>query len=223
LRPSSPLFRQRRRSASPSDSAQYALPFVIETIDSSPDTPELVPRPLVPLAPPGERSEPVAQPVERDSEVPPTRGQNPKRGRTDRPHGTAISPEAKLLVSRNVAAEMLSISVRGVDYMIAARRLSTRRIANRVLIPTEEIRKFIRSDHPGRMAGLPGSKVNHSNVKEAGNAAKREPEDATPSASRSRRSPPVETGYVNHRYRKPTHGVDRAEHRGDLPESADTG
>lgn len=97
-------------------------------------------------------------------------------------------------MSRNVDAEMLSISIRGVDYTIAARRLSTRRIANSVLIPTEEIRKFIRSDHPGRMAGLRSAKVNHPNGKEAGNAAMRELEDATRSASRSRRSPPVETG-----------------------------
>jgi hypothetical protein len=56
-------------------------------------------------------------------------------------------------VSRKVAAEMLSISVRGVDYLIAARRLSPRRIANRVLLPVEEIRKFARSDHPERMVG----------------------------------------------------------------------
>jgi len=48
---------------------------------------------------------------------------------------------------------MLSISIRGVDYMIADGRLSTRRIANRVLIPIEEIRKFAQSDHPRRLAG----------------------------------------------------------------------
>jgi hypothetical protein len=64
-----------------------------------------------------------------------------------------IGPDAKILVSRKAAAEMLSISVRGVDYMIAAKRLSTRRIANRVLIPVDEIRRFARSDHPERMAG----------------------------------------------------------------------
>jgi hypothetical protein len=37
--------------------------------------------------------------------------------------------------------------------MIADGRLSTRRIANRVLIPIEEIRKFAQSDHPMRLAG----------------------------------------------------------------------
>jgi hypothetical protein len=65
----------------------------------------------------------------------------------------AIAPEDKVLVSRKAAAAMLSISIRGVDYMIAAKRLSTRRIANRVLIPVDEIRRFARSDHPERMAG----------------------------------------------------------------------
>jgi hypothetical protein len=65
----------------------------------------------------------------------------------------AVAPEVKVLVSRKAAAAMLSISIRGVDYMIAAKRLSTRRIANRVLIPVDEIRRFARSDHPERMAG----------------------------------------------------------------------
>jgi hypothetical protein len=48
---------------------------------------------------------------------------------------------------------MLSISIRGVDYKIATKQLTTRRIAGRVLIPIEDIRKFARSDHPERMAG----------------------------------------------------------------------
>lgn len=61
--------------------------------------------------------------------------------------------DARLLVSRKVASEMLTISIRKVDYMIADGRLLTRRIDNRVLIPLEEIRKFARSDHPRRKAG----------------------------------------------------------------------
>ena len=66
---------------------------------------------------------------------------------------TAVPLDQKLLVSRKVAAEMLTISIRKVDYMIADGRLLTRRIDNRVLIPIEEIRKFARSDHSRRMAG----------------------------------------------------------------------
>jgi len=61
--------------------------------------------------------------------------------------------EARLLVGREEAAEILSISVRGVDYLIAAKRLSTRRIGARVLIPIEDVRRFARADHPERMAG----------------------------------------------------------------------
>lgn len=61
--------------------------------------------------------------------------------------------EEKLLVSRKVAAEMLAISIRKVDYMIADGRLLTRRIDSRVLIPIDEIRKLARSDQPRRMAG----------------------------------------------------------------------
>jgi hypothetical protein len=174
LRPSSPHSREQRLSAFPSDSAQCALPFVLETLDGSPDTLRLAPRPLDSLASPGEENNPAAQLTESHAEVGQNARQNRKRGRTERPNRNAISPDAKLLVSRNVAAEMLSISVRSVDYMIAARRLSTRRIANRVLIPTDEIRKFARSDHPGRVAALPISKVNHQNGNEAGNAAERD-------------------------------------------------
>jgi hypothetical protein len=69
------------------------------------------------------------------------------------PNRANVPPDAKLLLSRKEASEMLSISIRGVDYMIADGRLPTRRIANRVLIPTEEIRKFAQSDHPKRLAG----------------------------------------------------------------------
>jgi hypothetical protein len=85
------------------------------------------------------------------------RGGTPKRRVKDEkqkpPNRASVSPDAKLLVSCKVASEMLSISIRRVDYMIADGRLSTRRIANRVLIPIEEIRKFAQSDHPMRLAG----------------------------------------------------------------------
>jgi hypothetical protein len=66
---------------------------------------------------------------------------------------SGVPLEEKLLVSRKVAAEMLAISIRKVDYMIADGRLLTRRIDSRVLIPIDEIRKLARSDQPRRMAG----------------------------------------------------------------------
>jgi hypothetical protein len=74
-------------------------------------------------------------------------------GKRKPPATASLSPDAKLLVSRKMAAEMLTISIRKVDYMIADGRLLTRKIDNRVLIPVEEIHKFARSDHPRRKAG----------------------------------------------------------------------
>jgi excisionase family DNA binding protein len=71
-----------------------------------------------------------------------------------KPPGTVeMSPKDKLLVSRGEVAHLLSISERSVDYLVATKRLSARRIGTRVLIPMEEVRKFSRSDHPESMAG----------------------------------------------------------------------
>lgn len=53
----------------------------------------------------------------------------------------------KFLLSRQDAAQVLSISQRALDYLIATRRLPTRRIGGRVLIPVADLRKFARSDH----------------------------------------------------------------------------
>ena len=69
------------------------------------------------------------------------------------PANVTVPPQAKLLVSREEAAQLLSISVRGVDYLIATKRLFTRRSGTRVLIPIEDVRKFAGSDHPDRLAG----------------------------------------------------------------------
>jgi len=55
-------------------------------------------------------------------------------GKRKPPATASLSPDAKLLVSRKMAAEMLTISIRKVDYMIADGRLLTRKIDNRVLI-----------------------------------------------------------------------------------------
>jgi hypothetical protein len=62
-------------------------------------------------------------------------------------------PDAKLRVSREETAQVLSNSIRAIDYLIATKRLFTRRIGTRVLIPIEDVRRFARSDHPERMAG----------------------------------------------------------------------
>jgi excisionase family DNA binding protein len=69
------------------------------------------------------------------------------------PASVAIAPMDKLLVSQEEAALILSISKRSVEYLVATRQLSTRRIGTRALIPIEEVRRFARFDHPERIAG----------------------------------------------------------------------
>ncbi|WP_158748822.1 helix-turn-helix domain-containing protein [Acidobacterium sp. S8] len=67
------------------------------------------------------------------------------------PTRVTVAPDAKLLVSREEAAQLLSISQRALDYLIANRRLPTRRIGGRVLIPLADLRKYARGDHPERI------------------------------------------------------------------------
>jgi excisionase family DNA binding protein len=62
-----------------------------------------------------------------------------------------VAVESKILASREEAAQMLSISQRALDYLIATRRLPTRRIGGRVLIAVSELRRYARSDHPERI------------------------------------------------------------------------
>jgi len=64
----------------------------------------------------------------------------------------SVRSEDKLLLSRLEAAEMLSVSPRTVDYLIANKELSVRRIGSRVLIPVQALRAFVRSDHTQRLA-----------------------------------------------------------------------
>jgi excisionase family DNA binding protein len=62
----------------------------------------------------------------------------------------------KLLYSRRDAAEALSLSIRSVDYLITAGRLTARRVGGKILIPASVVRRFAREDHPDsvRFAGV---------------------------------------------------------------------
>jgi excisionase family DNA binding protein len=65
----------------------------------------------------------------------------------------AMRAEEKLLLSRRDAAQLLSISQRALFYLVATRRLPTRRIGKRVLIPVADLWKYARADHPEPLAG----------------------------------------------------------------------
>jgi excisionase family DNA binding protein len=53
----------------------------------------------------------------------------------------------KLLYSREEVAEMLNISLRTLDRLIATKQLPVRRIGKRALITWEVLKQFIRRDH----------------------------------------------------------------------------
>lgn len=69
------------------------------------------------------------------------------------PHKAAFVREGKLLIGRQEAATLLSISQRALDYLVANKQLQTRRIGTRVLIPLTELQRFARADHPMPIAG----------------------------------------------------------------------
>jgi hypothetical protein len=69
------------------------------------------------------------------------------------PQRATISIDEKLLVGRHEAAEMLSISRRALDYLVASNQLAVRHIGARVLIQVVDLKRFSRSDHPARLAG----------------------------------------------------------------------
>jgi hypothetical protein len=69
------------------------------------------------------------------------------------PKKPAGRAQEKLLVSRREAAQVLSISQRSLDYLVATQRLPTRRIGGRVLIPMVDLRRYASSDHPERIVG----------------------------------------------------------------------
>lgn len=54
----------------------------------------------------------------------------------------------KLMYDRSQVAEMLGISKRTVDNLIAAKQLTARKVGSRVLIPFSALVDFTRRDHP---------------------------------------------------------------------------
>jgi hypothetical protein len=55
--------------------------------------------------------------------------------------------EVRLLYDRQTAARMLSISVRSLDYIIAAKGLDTRRIGRKVLVTHASLVRYSTGNH----------------------------------------------------------------------------
>ena len=77
---------------------------------------------------------------------------NQKSASGEKPAPSVLTDE-KLLVGREKAASMLSISCRSLDYLVANKQIPVRRIGTRVLIPIADLKRFSRGDHPERLAG----------------------------------------------------------------------
>jgi hypothetical protein len=60
---------------------------------------------------------------------------------------SAMADETRLLYDRKSAAIQLSISIRALDYLIANKKLDTRRIGKKVLIPRGELVRFAKANH----------------------------------------------------------------------------
>jgi hypothetical protein len=59
---------------------------------------------------------------------------------------TSIEESPRLLFSRRSAAKALDISVRMIDYAIAAGLLEARHLNSRILIPSDSLEKFAATD-----------------------------------------------------------------------------
>jgi excisionase family DNA binding protein len=59
--------------------------------------------------------------------------------------------EAMALTKRD-AAQMLGVSLRTIERLIALKELPVRRLGRRVLIPRTSLENFLRSDHPTQTA-----------------------------------------------------------------------
>lgn len=53
----------------------------------------------------------------------------------------------RLLYDRKEAARQLSISVRSLDYLIGQKKLNTRRLGKKVLIPHPELVRYASANH----------------------------------------------------------------------------
>ncbi len=59
-----------------------------------------------------------------------------------------LGSQFKLMYTKAEAAKMLSLSVRTIEYLIASKELTVRRVGKRVLVPYSSLLAFTRRDHP---------------------------------------------------------------------------
>jgi len=142
LCPSSPTRRFQRATLA----GQLSLFDLIDTADRiDPDQVPPIPTPSCnPSAPMSAMPSPSLSPTRR------TRKR--QRGKPKPPATMTVPPGAKLLVSREEAAEIVSLSIRSIDYLLASKELPFRKIGTRTMIPLSALQAFARMHHPERIA-----------------------------------------------------------------------
>ena len=75
-----------------------------------------------------------------------------KIGKRKAPRIASVPTDARLLVGRQTAAEMVSLSIRSIDYMLASKQLPFRKIRGRTLIPVSALQRLARIDRSGGIA-----------------------------------------------------------------------
>jgi hypothetical protein len=65
-----------------------------------------------------------------------------------------LADPPRLLCARKEVAYQLSLSIRAVDYLIAARHLNTRKIGGRILVSHDELIRFARADRMEPAGGV---------------------------------------------------------------------
>jgi hypothetical protein len=80
-----------------------------------------------------------------------------------------------LWVGRKAAANMLGLSIRGVDYLIARGELLSRLCGRRRLIPLTALQDFAKKDHPSPITDGETSRVQRSEGRDDKRAYSRKP------------------------------------------------
>ena len=84
---------------------------------------------------------------------------SPRTRRTPTSEGNVVaintrknpSPGSRLLYDRKESARQISLSVRSLDYLIAAKTFRTIRIGKKVMIPHSELVRYASSNHYSRI------------------------------------------------------------------------
>jgi hypothetical protein len=142
LRPSSPTRRFQRATLA----GQLSL-FDLRDTANRIDTNQAPPNPTPSCNP----SAPMSA-MPSPSLIPKRRTRKPQSCKSKPPATATVPLDAKLLVSREEAAGIVSLSIRSIDYLLASKELPFRKIGTRTMIPLSALQAFARMHHPERIA-----------------------------------------------------------------------